>query len=64
VTDLETIKQILNTAEIVYKVGKWEEFLTINIGAQDGPNNEGYFGFKTQLSFDQNGKLKTVGAWE
>lgn len=36
----------------------------IEVEAKAGPRNEGYDGFVTWFTFDSDGKLARVGAWE
>lgn len=62
-TDLETIKQILDKAGIVYSQETRDNKDGLFISAKDGPNNLGYSFFWSELEFI-NGQLKTWGTWE
>jgi len=61
-TDLETIKEMLGRAKI-----KYEQTGTTREGLPDGTAITvwgGYSGFYTDLTFDGNGQLLEIGAWE
>lgn len=67
-TDLETLKQILTRAGVVFVEQESNDEgvpgMDVIIKEGQGPNNLGYMSFVTILSFSQDGSLKTVGAWE
>jgi hypothetical protein len=53
-------------ASIVYHEEDWDEdrHNMLVMPADAGPNNRGYSMFVACLSFDDEGVLKAIGAWE
>lgn len=61
-TDFETIKALFDRAGIKYEAD--EGLRSIVVEAKTGPKNLGYIGFVTQMDFDADGNLNTIGCWE
>lgn len=59
-TDRETLRAMLDRAGVIYT----EDGLDLTVEAKAGPANEGYMGFVAVFTFDGDGSLKSVGAWE
>lgn len=62
--DLETIKEILTRAGVVYSESRDVAGACLTITEGEGPKNLGYGGFMTQISFNPDDSLDSVGAWE
>lgn len=72
-TDLELTREMFRRAGVVFTdwtcgespdPGLQPGETVLNCEAKMGPANEGYHGFVASLTFNPDGSLKSVGAWE
>lgn len=62
-TDFDVLREMLDRAGIVYQ-SETGKGAFISISAGEGPSNMGYAGFGTTIEFNEDGSMKTVGAYE
>ena len=70
-TDLETVKAMLDRADVKYEVSVDEEAEQTTAGTNltikkiyNSQTNRGYTGFFSVFEFDEAGALLSVGSWE
>lgn len=67
-SDLETLKEMLDRAEVIYTEQDWplsdKLVKEIIINARTGSKNLGYSDFYSEFVFNEAGKLDHVGVWE
>jgi hypothetical protein len=66
-SDFEIIKEIV-TREPLKSAAGWKSPITPNIEETDEGKiievSDGYVGFVAELTFDKDGKLESIAAWE
>jgi hypothetical protein len=65
--DLDVLKAMFRRADIAFTEGVAvdnADNTTLTTRADDGPNNKGYMGFETVMTFTKEGALLDIGAWE
>jgi len=61
-TDRETLEAMLTRALVDFEIN--DTHIVVSAHIDDSETNPGYLGFFTEFTFDAEGNLKSVGAWE